>query len=125
MRAQHLPADRLSQRKFLLSATQALTVKFKSLLSTLATCFSLTYHVTAQVGGTSLSSNMDEAMARQRESFQRMCDFLGPDVVPGSVPQTPKRAASAAPPAMAFDIPAAQQFYVDGPTIPDGTQLIV
>ena len=98
-------------------------MKFKSLglLSVLATCFSLAYHVAAQAGGSSLS-NMDESMARQRESLQRMRDFLGPDVVQGSEEsQTPKRAASAAPPTITFSNPAAQQFYVDGSTLPDGT----
>ncbi|KAH8112947.1 alpha/beta-hydrolase [Phellopilus nigrolimitatus] len=46
-----------------------------------------------------------------------MRDFLGPDVLPNS--QSVKRTTSASAPTITFSNPAAQQFYVDGTTIPE------
>jgi carboxypeptidase D len=55
---------------------------------------------------------LEDAMAIQREQLERLGDFLGPMNQPSS---TPKRQSS-----ITFSSPGAQQFFVDGTTIPDG-----
>ncbi|KAJ7729524.1 alpha/beta-hydrolase [Mycena maculata] len=54
---------------------------------------------------------LEEAMDIQREQLDRLHDFLGPNE-PSSIP---KRQAST----ITFSNPAAEQFFVDGTTIPD------
>ncbi|KAJ7928492.1 alpha/beta-hydrolase [Mycena leptocephala] len=54
---------------------------------------------------------LEDAMAIQREQLERLGDFLGPMNQPSS---TPKRQSS-----ITFSSPGAQQFFVDGTTIPD------
>lgn len=55
---------------------------------------------------------MQEAMDIQREQLERLNDFLGPMNPPMS---TTKRQST-----ITFSNPAAEQFFVDGTTIPDG-----
>ena len=92
-------------------------MKVKALLSRVASFLPFAQCVLAQAGGSSLSG-MDETIAIQREGLQRMRDFLGPEV-PRSLE---KRAESAAAATINFSNPAAQQFFVDGTTIPDGDE---
>ncbi|KAK7045654.1 hypothetical protein VNI00_007487 [Paramarasmius palmivorus] len=64
------------------------------------------------VGGA--MQGMEDALDIQREQIQRMRDFLGPMSTP---PTIEKRQQA---PTITFANPAAEQFFVDGTTIPDG-----
>lgn len=55
---------------------------------------------------------MEDAMEIQREQLERLRGFLGPTE---PSPTTVKRQAP-----ITFSNPAAEQFFVDGTTIPDG-----
>ena len=77
----------------------------------------LTSSVFAQAGG-SLLTGMDEAMSVQREGLERMRNFLGPSL---SDSQPVKR--QSIEPTITFRNPAAQKFFVDGKTIPEGSYL--
>lgn len=54
---------------------------------------------------------MEDAIDIQREQIQRMREFLGP---------TPDAKAERPPSTITFSNPAAEQFFVDGTTIPEG-----
>jgi hypothetical protein len=63
---------------------------------------------------------MDKAMSFQKEQLQRMSDFLGPpelheDFEPASAQTLRKRQST-----ITFSNPKAQEFLVDGTTLPDG-----
>ena len=77
----------------------------------------LTSSVFAQAGG-SLLTGMDEAMSIQREGLERMRNFLGPSL---SDSRPVKR--QSIEPTITFKNPAAQKFFVDGKTIPEGSYL--
>ncbi|KLO06769.1 alpha/beta-hydrolase [Schizopora paradoxa] len=72
--------------------------------------------VNAGAGTSSHFAGMDEAVEIQKESIERLKDFLGPNSFPGS--SNEKRAA-APPPTIEFKNPKAQEFFVDGTKIPD------
>lgn len=57
---------------------------------------------------------LEDAMDIQREQLDRLQDFLGPMNEP--LLSTPKRQEST----ITFSNPAAEKFFVDGTTIPDG-----
>lgn len=75
--------------------------------------FALIRFVAGQVGASSLTG-MDETVAIQREGLQRLREFLGPS----GFSSAPKKRAEE--PTIMFSNPAAQQFFVDGTSIPDG-----
>ena len=75
--------------------------------------FGLIRFVAGQVGASSLTG-MDETVAIQREGLQRLREFLGPS----GFSSAPKKRAEE--PTITFSNPAAQQFFVDGTSIPDG-----
>jgi len=56
---------------------------------------------------------MEDAMQIQREQLERFREFLGPQMSAG----VEKRQSS---PTITFSNPAAEQFFVDGTSIPDG-----
>ncbi len=60
---------------------------------------------------------MDAAVDIQKESLERLRDFLGPNSIPGA---TAEKRAAAPPPTIEFKNPKAQEFFVDGTKIPDG-----
>lgn len=57
---------------------------------------------------------LEDAMDIQREQIDRLRDFLGPVPVPTSSTATKRQSP------ITFSNPAAEQFFVDGTTIPDG-----
>lgn len=73
---------------------------------------SATFPFSLGLGG-ALHGGMEDAMAIQREQLERMRDFLGP--IPE--PAVSKRQQAST---VTFSNPAAEQFFVDGTTIPDG-----
>lgn len=93
-------------------------MKFTGLLSfaSLASTVLLPRFVSAGAGTSSHFAGMDEAVEIQKESIERLKDFLGPNAFPGA---NDKRAA-APPPTIEFKNPKAQEFFVDGTKIPDG-----
>lgn len=56
---------------------------------------------------------MEDAMEIQREQLERLRTFLGPE-------STQVQARAQIAPTITFSNPAADQFFVDGTTIPDG-----
>jgi len=65
------------------------------------------------VGGA--MQGMEDALEIQREQTQRLRDFLGPNMDPSSLGRRQQA------PTITFSNPKAQDFFVDGTKIPEGS----
>lgn len=72
---------------------------------------------------TSIQDGMEAAMHAQREQLERMSAFLGPDN-DGESFSLAKAKRQGSGSTITFANPAAEQFFVDGTTIPDGSSIV-
>jgi carboxypeptidase D len=67
-----------------------------------------------------IQDGMERAAKFQRSQLDRMSDFLGPDVNGDTFASSTKEKRQSSGSTITFSNPAAQQFFVDGASLPDG-----